>query len=142
VLYHMLTGQFPFSAESALEVILAKVDGKYVPPSRLEPAVPRDLEEVLALLLAPHPDDRYQSATDLLDDLEELGLASESLTFLHNPVPAGAAPRGARPLTPTRTGLTTAAEEKQWHVLYRTPEGTWATRPLTTAQVLHALGDP
>jgi len=158
VLYHLLTGQFPFPADSAVEVILAKVEGRYTPAGSLDPEVPRALDEVLALLLAPHPDDRYQSASDLLNDLEELGLENAALEFLREdaePLPplapppppsdAGEGPmRGPRtaasPLARTPATLTTAAG-KQWHVLYRTVEGKWTTGELTTTQVLHALED-
>src|SRR5262249_44387244 len=46
VLYEMLTGRPPFRAETPLETILMVVQGDPVPPTRLQPRVPRDLETI------------------------------------------------------------------------------------------------
>ena len=136
VLYHLLTGQFPFRAGSSLEVILAKIEGQYPPARAVNPDVPACLDAVLALLLAAHPDERYQSATDLLNDLEELGLAHTTPHFIHENVDF---PRPATTTTPTE--LATVPEQKHWHVLFRTAEGKWTTSKYTTTQVLAALKD-
>jgi serine/threonine-protein kinase len=134
VLYQMLTGQFPFRAGSSLEVILAKIEGQYSPAAELNPEVPACLDAVLALLLAPHPDDRYQSATDLINELEELGLAYVTPHFIQD---HGGLLRTAPAVTPT--DLATVTEEKRWYVLFRTAEGKWTTTRYTTSQVIDAL---
>jgi serine/threonine-protein kinase len=137
VLYHMLTGQFPFRAPSSLEVILTKIEGQFKPARALNPDIPPELDAVVALLLAAHPDERYQSATDLVDELDELNLAHPTLQFLReNPDPEGAA---AAVDAPTPQKLPLRSEKKGWFVLYRTPEGQWVTRRLGTQQVLRAM---
>ncbi len=135
VLYHMLTGQFPFRAPSSLEVILAKIEGHYTLAREVNPDIPPELDAVVALMLAAHPDERYQSATDLVNELEDLSLAQPTLQFLreHREPPA---PIGN---TSTPTELTTLEEEERWYVLYHTPEGKWLTQRLTTNQVLRSL---
>src|SRR5206468_1236076 len=80
--YQMLTGEIPFKGDKSFDIVMAKVDGHFMLPSDRAPGVPECLDEVLILLLAPHPDDRYQSATDVVSVLEKLRLASPALTFL------------------------------------------------------------
>lgn len=82
MMYQMLTGQLPFKGAAWLDVILAKIDARYTLPRELNPEITEDLEAVLLKLLAPHPDDRFQSATDLLQELKRIDLASPSLSFL------------------------------------------------------------
>jgi eukaryotic-like serine/threonine-protein kinase len=72
VLYELLTGQPPFSGESAIAVALQHVDKVPTPPSELNPRVPRSLETVVLRTLAKNPDDRYQTADDLARDLKLL----------------------------------------------------------------------
>jgi serine/threonine-protein kinase len=140
VLFHMLTGQFPFRAASSVEVILAKLEGVIPSARALNSDVPPALEAVLALLLAADPDARYQSATDLANELDELELGHQTLHFLGaHGRPAHATPADRSASLPT--DLTTLAEEKPWYVLYRTAEGRWVTRKLTTARILRALAD-
>jgi len=136
VLYHMLTGQFPFRAPSSLEVILTKIEGRFKPARELNPDIPPELDAVVTLMLAAHPDERYQSATDLVNELEELDLAHPTLQFLRE-YPEPTSPAGGA--APTPQGLPTRSEPKGWFVLYRTPKGRWVTRRLATHQVLRAM---
>lgn len=136
VLYHMLTGQFPFRGPSSLEVILAKIEGQYKPARQANPDIPPELDALVALLLAAHPDERYQSATDLVNELEELDLAQPTLRFLREH--ADSAPPAIRD-APRSTDLPMRGEPKGWFVLYRTAQGRWVTRRLATRQILRAL---
>jgi CheY-like chemotaxis protein len=81
VLYRFLTGRLPFEGATPVDLILAKERGGYPPARRVNPAVPRLVERILARMLAAAPDDRYRGCGPLLRDLEGLGLASTQLGF-------------------------------------------------------------
>ncbi len=70
VLYEMLTMQRPFVAPEPLAVLAKIVNEEPVPPSRLRAGLPPALERVVMRALAKKPDDRYESAFALQEDLE------------------------------------------------------------------------
>jgi len=70
VLYFLLTRRPPFVA-AQLPALLAAVDrGDPVPPRRLDPSLPRDLETIALRALARDPSQRYPTADALADDLQ------------------------------------------------------------------------
>jgi tRNA A-37 threonylcarbamoyl transferase component Bud32 len=68
ILYECLTGRPPFQADTPLDTILQVLDREPVPPGRLAPGCPRDLEAVCLKCLAKDPARRYASALDLAED--------------------------------------------------------------------------
>lgn len=74
VLYEMLTGRPPFMAASALDILALVVAEEPVPPSRLQPKVPRDVETICLKCLQKEPGKRYASALALADDLHRFAL--------------------------------------------------------------------
>ncbi|MDR0337977.1 MAG: serine/threonine protein kinase [Planctomycetaceae bacterium] len=69
ILYYLLTGQTAFSGRSTQEV-LNKVRAASPPrPSEIKPNIPPGLEAICAKAMAKVPNDRYQTATELVDDL-------------------------------------------------------------------------
>ncbi len=70
VLYGSLTGRPPFQAATVMETLLLVQDEDPVPPRRLNPAVPRDLEAVCLKCLEKEPARRYASAAGLAADLQ------------------------------------------------------------------------
>ena len=69
ILYEMLTGQPPFHGESSVDTLLNVVAVDPVPPSQLQPRVPRDLETICLKCLEKEPRRRYASAAALAEDL-------------------------------------------------------------------------
>ncbi len=68
-LYEMLTGHLPFTGGGAA-MLLNKLNGKHIPPSQRNPALPAALDEVIAKALIPDPDKRYHTASELVAALD------------------------------------------------------------------------
>jgi hypothetical protein len=65
VLYQLLTGRVPFEADTPTGVILAHITKQPMPPSRLNPAIPRPVEAAVMRALAKRPEDRFATAGEL-----------------------------------------------------------------------------
>ena len=69
ILYQVLTGRPPFVADSTLEILRQVQAEDPVPPRRLHPRLPCDLESVCLKCLEKNPNRRYATAQELADDL-------------------------------------------------------------------------
>ncbi|HXV63317.1 MAG TPA: serine/threonine-protein kinase [Vicinamibacteria bacterium] len=70
VFFEMLTGHLLFSGNSELGILERVREGRFLLPSSLNPAVPIELESIVTRLLRKEPKDRYQSAAEMLADLD------------------------------------------------------------------------
>ena len=76
--YRLLTGRPPYRRESLIQVLLAHREAEV--PSLLDarPDVPRQLNDVLQKMMAKRPEDRYQSMSEVIGDLEACVAGKES----------------------------------------------------------------
>jgi WD40 repeat protein/tRNA A-37 threonylcarbamoyl transferase component Bud32 len=70
IFYQMLTGRPPFQAATVFQTLLQVKSADPVPPSRLQPGLPRDAETICLKCLHKDPQRRYADATALAEDLE------------------------------------------------------------------------
>jgi serine/threonine-protein kinase len=79
LLYEVLTGKPPFTGETPVSIAYQHVSGVLISPSALVPDLPAGIDVILSVALAKKPEDRYQSAGLMLDDLYKIA-AGQVLT--------------------------------------------------------------
>ena len=70
-MYEMMAGRPPYDGESAVAVAIQHINGGALPPSSLNPNIPAGLEQIILKGMALEIRDRYVSATEMLQDMEE-----------------------------------------------------------------------
>jgi len=71
--YHMVTGRVPFEGKNPSAVMHKHIRSPLQPPDHINPEISAGCAQVIEMMMAKKPRDRYQSADDLLEDLELLG---------------------------------------------------------------------
>jgi serine/threonine protein kinase len=102
--YHLLAGEPPFRGASAFEVTLKHVQEQPRPLSELRPDLPADLCGMVHKMMAKDPDDRHQSAREIIRDLVKVRDGLQVVTTQL------ATSRPAAPVNGTKPTLTTAVE--------------------------------
>ena len=105
VLYEMLTGTLPFNSRSLPKLIDAIYRGEKQSPRALRPEIDVELEAIVLRAMHPRMDQRYESARQFFEALEEYNLRP-GYTPTIRPMPAVAA----------------AAAPQRWHLVHVKPE--------------------
>ncbi len=71
MLYEMLTGTLPFQSDNAVSVALMQLQNDPVKPREINPDIPIGLEQIIIRAMQKNQSDRYQSASEILRDIEE-----------------------------------------------------------------------
>jgi len=113
--YSLLSGEHPYQdAGSIVQIMFAHVKGPPLDPRKVNPSVPRACCEIVQRATAKRPEDRYQSAAEMLADLEAV-IATLSGAEIQLPSHTGVGPAVRMPSTtlapavPTRRNWLIAA---------------------------------
>ncbi|MDD6673449.1 MAG: Stk1 family PASTA domain-containing Ser/Thr kinase [Eubacteriales bacterium] len=80
VLYEMLAGKVPFDSENAVSVALMQVQANAQKLTQINPDIPKGIEQICVHAMQKNPCDRYQTATEMLLDIEEV-IKNPNTTF-------------------------------------------------------------
>jgi len=80
VLYQMLTGSLPFKASTPVAVYYKHIQEQPLPPSRLNPAISPEVEQVVLRALEKNPQDRFKSVQEMTEAYAQALDASTSVT--------------------------------------------------------------
>lgn len=107
VLYEMLTGQPPFSGDTPLSIAYKHVRETPHTPSSVNADVPDALDAIVMKALAKNPDNRYQSAQEMREDLERFTSGQK--------VHASPLLAGTTAVAPAATGTQVmTSQEEEW----------------------------
>ncbi|MDX1581970.1 MAG: FHA domain-containing serine/threonine-protein kinase [Thermoanaerobaculia bacterium] len=112
VLYEMLTGQLPFNSKSLPKLIDAVYRGIKENPSKLRSEIDKELEGIILKGMEPRVEDRYQTAREFYEALEEYGARPMVVPPVPEPPSEHAGPGSSPAAAP--------AEEKkavEWHLV-------------------------
>lgn len=79
--YELLAGALPFDTSDSdqYDILKSIIEVKFKPPSHLNPAIPKGVDEIIMRAIEKDPNDRYQSAREMIKAIE---------AFEKNPAPA------------------------------------------------------
>jgi len=145
-LYHLIVGEVPFTGINTLEIVDKKEIGDFIPASQMNPQVPRVVDAILMKMMAREPRDRYQTASELLVDLERSNLASALPSFvdhdlaLRDPLVRQRLTGPGATSPDLRPGVDRPPDDGQiWFLRYRDRQGKPCKAKLAFEQVLHKL---
>lgn len=88
VLYHMLAGTVPFNFPKSYQIMMAHINDTPDRPSERNPGLPVEFDEVILKAMAKKPEDRYKTATAMVDDLAQAISSLVTRDTLTLPIPS------------------------------------------------------
>ncbi|MBN1284973.1 MAG: protein kinase [Anaerolineae bacterium] len=76
ILYQLCTGRLPFDADTPLAIILKHVNDPLPDPRELNPGLPEGVGKIIFRAMSKDPDDRYQTAEEMVEHLKDLQTAA------------------------------------------------------------------
>ncbi len=70
--YHMLTGRVPFIGETSKEVVRKQIESPLLPPREVNPKIDEEIDRIVRKLMKKSRSDRYNTPSDVLEDLEQV----------------------------------------------------------------------
>ena len=134
VMYEMMAGRPPYDGESAVAVAIQHINGGAEPPSALNPNIPAGLEQIIMKGMSLEIRDRYVSATEMLQDMEEFR-KNPAISFEHHSLLDDA----TRTIPVAKIAMTTAEKKVQAKTGQR-PEESGRARQTTGQRTASGTG--
>ena len=96
-LYHMVTGRVPFKGKNPSEVMHRHLKDELIAPDHVNPELSSGMAQVIEMMMAKSPAERYRTAGELIEDLDLLE--------------QGESPRHARPVVDLSSVVTTLGDQ-------------------------------
>ena len=141
VLYEMATGSLPFRGESTGIIFDEIMNRAPVPPVRLNPDVPADLERIIAKCLEKDRKLRFQHASDIRTDLQRLKRDTESSRLLVAIQPEAASRRRMRSKVIVGTVLVLVLMAVGGYLYFRHPRRLTDKDVVVLADFANSTGD-
>jgi serine/threonine-protein kinase len=113
-MYEMVTGRVPFDHENGITIALMHLQNDVIPPKEINSEIPASLEKIILKCLAKKPEERYQTAQELIADLKKV-FADPEGSFVAMPVFVDDSPtqlRGEQDITKVKEELAKRAAEQ------------------------------
>jgi eukaryotic-like serine/threonine-protein kinase len=115
VVFEMLTGRTPFRGEHEAAILYSIVNEAPESLLKLRPDLSPELERIIDRTIEKDPEDRYQSAADLVSELKRMQKQSSKV---NRSTTHEIAPRAAKELPSSSSQSNSAAPPKKWNPLF------------------------
>jgi eukaryotic-like serine/threonine-protein kinase len=87
IFYELLTGDTPYRADSALASLVKRTQDRAIPVIEVDPTIPQPVSDMVAKCLEREPDQRFQSADEIIERIDEIeGRRPSSMMAAPSPI--------------------------------------------------------
>ena len=140
VMYEMMTGRPPYDGDSPVSVAIQHINGGATMPSTLNPNIPGGLEQIIMKAMALEIDERYTTATQMLQDMDEFR-KDPGILFDYNVPPTDAVVRMSKPIPMPVNSPRTTAQKVAGKVEGQRSRTTGQVPRTTTGQIPRTTSD-